>query len=93
MGRYVIPFAILACGLLVVAVEMHPVDISSASNSASDELREHLKFRREQLVVQSRYPEEAGYHHYPDYKWIPFGPIFHMYLLNQVQYLCDISQY
>lgn len=84
MGRYLIPFAILACGLFGVAVKTHPVDIWSASNSATDELRDHLKFRREQLIIQSRYPEKGGYHHYPDDKWIPFGPIFHLYLLNQI---------
>lgn len=35
------------------------------------------------LSIQSTHPSPAGYHRYSDEKWIPFGPIFHLELLNQ----------
>lgn len=35
------------------------------------------------LSIQSTYPSSAGYYRYQDEKWIPFGPIFHLELLNQ----------
>ena len=40
--------------------------------------------RSEQLIITSTHPTPAGYHRYGDEKWIPFGPIFHLDLLNQV---------
>ena len=42
------------------------------------------KFRTEQLIITSTHPNYTGYNRYPDGKWIPFGPIFHLELLNQV---------
>lgn len=41
--------------------------------------------RLEQLIITSTHPTPTGYHRYGDSKWIPFGPIFHLELLNQVQ--------
>ena len=42
------------------------------------------KFRKEQLIIKSTHPTSTGYHRFGDEKWIPFGPIFHLELLNQV---------
>ena len=42
------------------------------------------EFRTEQLIITSTYPSPTGYARYGDEKWIPFGPIFHLELLNQV---------
>ena len=41
--------------------------------------------RKERLTIKSTHPSPAGYHRYADDKWIPFGPIFHLELLNQVR--------
>ena len=41
-------------------------------------------YRTEQLIIRPRHPVPTGYHRYGDGKWIPFGPIFHLDLLNQV---------
>lgn len=38
------------------------------------------------VTANSTYPQNhTGYHRYPDDKFIPFGPIFHLDLLNQVK--------
>ena len=42
--------------------------------------------RKEQLIITATHPTPTGYHRYGDGKWIPFGPIFHLELLNQVQF-------
>ena len=42
------------------------------------------EFRTEQLIIRSTHPSPTGYFRYGDAKWIPFGPIFHLELLNQV---------
>ena len=41
--------------------------------------------RKERLIIKATHPSPAGYHRYADDKWIPFGPIFHLELLNQVR--------
>ena len=42
------------------------------------------EFRTEQLIIRSTHPSPTGYFRYGDGKWIPFGPIFRLELLNQV---------
>ena len=42
------------------------------------------QFRTEKLIITSTYPSPTGYFRYGDRKWIPFGHIFHLELLNQV---------
>ena len=53
------------------------------------------EFRTEQLIISSTHPSPTGYSRYGDGKWIPFGPIFHVELLNQVNtsagYISSIS--
>ena len=85
MARWLNLTEILTCGLLVVAVVTQTVNVWSAADSVGQDDIFDLKFRTERLIIQSRYPVITGYSHYPDTKWIPFGPIFHLYLLNQVQ--------
>ncbi|XP_068706891.1 NPC intracellular cholesterol transporter 1-like isoform X1 [Montipora foliosa] len=39
------------------------------------------------LVIRPTHPVPTGYHRFGDEKWIPFGPIFHLDLLNKALHL------
>ena len=56
-----------------------PVRQNESTNSTINPL-----LRMEQLVIRPTHPVPTGYHHFGDGKWIPFGPIFHLDLLNKV---------
>ena len=45
-------------------------------------------FRTEQLIIRPTRNLPGGYHQFPYNNFIPFGPIFHLDLLNQVSLLC-----
>ena len=49
--------------------------------------------RLARLTIRSTHPVKTGYRRYPDDKFIPFGPIFHMDLLNQVQSITAVSRH
>ena len=91
MGVCAIIIGILACGLFIFSVSRGHVE-SSSGPSKSDSCKEKEIFvskyipfyRTEQLIIRSTNPEPAGYSRSGDEKWIPFGPIFHLDLLNQV---------
>ena len=56
-----------------------PVRQNESTNSTINPL-----LRMERLVIRPTHPVPTGYHHFGDGKWIPFGPIFHLDLLNKV---------
>lgn len=76
----------VTCGLLVAVVLTHTLNVWATTGDSIEQGDIYdLKFRTERLIIHSTYPVRTGYHHWPDQKWIPFGPIFHLELLNQVQ--------
>ena len=81
---------ILASGLFYFSVTTDPVELWSAPDSMARKQKELFDkkfkpfYRTEQLIISSRNPVPTGYHRYGDQKWVPFGPIFHLDLLNQV---------
>ena len=81
---------ILASGLFYFSVTTDPVELWSAPDSTARKQKELFDkkfkpfYRTEQLIISSRNPVPTGYHRYGDGKWVPFGPIFHLDLLNQV---------
>ena len=90
MGGSLLVVAGLACGLLQFAVTTDPVELWSAPNSETRKQKDIFDskfgpfYRTEQLIIRSTNPTPAGYTRYGDSKFIPFGPIFHLDLLNQV---------
>ncbi|KAL9963259.1 hypothetical protein ACROYT_G032442 [Oculina patagonica] len=89
MGGSLVVVAILACGLIKFTVVTDPVDLWSAPDSTARKQKEIFDskfgpfYRTEQLIIRSTHPTPAGYSRYGDGKWIPFGSIFHLDLLNQ----------
>lgn len=84
MGRFVLVAEILICGVFLLFVTTDTARLW-ATDTAPDVMKLYdSKFRKEQLVITSTHPQNTGYHRFPDDKWIPFGPIFHLELLNQV---------
>jgi len=75
---------IFASGAFFRVVGTNTVELWSTPHSLHNEGICDSKFRREQLIITSTHPSYTGYYRYPDDKWIPFGPIFHLELLNQV---------
>jgi len=61
-----------------------PQTQKEASACSCEDCTASCKFRTEQLTITSTHPSPTGYVRYGDGKWIPFGPIFHLELLNQV---------
>ena len=90
MGGSLLVVAALACGLLRFTVTTDPVELWSAPNSEARKQKDIFDkkfgpfYRTEQLIIRSTNPKPAGYTRYGDGKFIPFGPIFHLDLLNQV---------
>ena len=90
MGGSLLVVAALACGLVRFTVTTDPVELWSAPNSIARKQKDIFDskfgpfYRTEQLIIRSTYPTPAGYKRYGDQKFIPFGPIFHLDLLNQV---------
>ena len=90
MGGSLVVVAALACGLIRFTVTTDPVELWSAPNSMARKQKDIFDskfgpfYRTEQLIIQSTHPKPTGYHRYGDKKFIPFGPIFHLDLLNQV---------
>lgn len=79
----------LSCGLFFFTVTTDPVQLWSSPNSEAHRQKDIYDskfnpfFRTEQLIIRSTYPNLTGYHSYPYDTWVPFGPIFHLDLLNQ----------
>ena len=90
MGGSLLVVAALACGLIRFTVTTDPVELWSAPNSEARKQKDIFDskfgpfYRTEQLIIRSTNPTPAGYTRYGDSKFIPFGPIFHLDLLNQV---------
>lgn len=90
MGACAVVIGILACGLFFFSVTTDPVELWSAPNSEARKEKEVYDskfnpfYRTEQLIIRPTHPNATGYNRYGDQKWIPFGPIFHLDLLNQV---------
>ena len=90
MGISVLVIGILACGLFFFKVTTDPVELWSAPSNEARVEKEIFDtkfspfFRTEQLIIRPRHLVPTGYKRYGDGKWIPFGPIFHLDLLNQV---------
>ena len=61
-----------------------PQTQKEASTCTCTDCAASCKFRTEQLTITATHPRPAGYDRYGDGKWIPFGPVFHLDLLNQV---------
>ncbi|KAL9961426.1 hypothetical protein ACROYT_G030363 [Oculina patagonica] len=80
MGRFVLVAEILICGVFFLFVTTDTARLWSAPHGTK---LYDSKFRKEQLIITSTHPQNTGYHRFPDGKWIPFGPIFHLELLNQ----------
>ncbi|KAK3735159.1 hypothetical protein QZH41_020257, partial [Actinostola sp. cb2023] len=83
---------ILAGGLKFYKVTKDPVELWSAPDSTARKQKDLFDskftpfYRTEQLIitVNPDYPQNhTGYHQHPDGKFIPFGNIFHLDLLNQ----------
>ena len=80
----------LSCGLFFFTVTTDPVQLWSSPNSEARRQKDVYDskfnpfFRTEQLIIRSTHPDSTGYHSYPYGTWVPFGPIFHLDLLNQV---------
>ena len=86
---------ILAGGLKFYKVTKDPVELWSAPDSTARKQKDLFDskftpfYRTEQLIITANpdYPQNhTGYHQHPDEKFIPFGNIFHLDLLNQVLY-------
>ncbi|XP_068736144.1 NPC intracellular cholesterol transporter 1-like isoform X1 [Montipora capricornis] len=79
----------LACGVMFFTVTTDPVELWSSPNSEARDEKDIYDsnfnpfFRTEQLIIRPKHPIPTGYHRFGDGKWIPFGPIFHLDLLNQ----------
>ena len=90
MGGCLVVIAVLACGLLRFTVTTDPVELWSAPDSTARKQKEIFDskfkpfYRTEQLIITATNPTPTGYNRYGDGKWIPFGPVFHLDLLNQV---------
>ncbi|XP_078383034.1 NPC intracellular cholesterol transporter 1-like [Oculina patagonica] len=80
MGRFALVAEILICGVFFLFVTTDTARLWSAPHGTK---LYDSKFRKEQLIITSTHPKNTGYHRFPDDKWIPFGPIFHLELLNQ----------
>jgi len=61
-----------------------PQTKKKASACSCQDCAASCKFRTEQLIITSTHPSPTGRVRHRDGKWIPFGPIFHLELLNQV---------
>ncbi|XP_048590646.1 NPC intracellular cholesterol transporter 1 isoform X2 [Nematostella vectensis] len=94
---------ILAGGVGYYSIIKDPVKLWSAPQSRARQEKDLFDskfspfYRTEQLIitVNQNYPQNhTGYKQYPDDKFIPFGPIFHLDLLNQAldlqNYLTDM---
>lgn len=90
MGCCLLVVAALACGLVRFTVTTDPVELWSAPNSVARKQKDIFDskfgpfYRTEQLIIQSVNKTPTGYNRYGDGKFIPFGPIFRLDLLNQV---------
>jgi len=89
MGMCAIIIGILACGLFIFSVTRDHVESAPSESESCKEKEIFVSkfipfYRIEQLIIRSTNPEPAGYNRCGDEKWIPFGPIFHLDLLNQV---------
>ena len=90
MGCSILVVAVLACGLVRFTVTTDPVELWSAPNSIARKQKDIFDskfgpfYRTEQLIIQSVNKTPTGYYRYGDGKFIPFGPIFRLDLLNQV---------
>ena len=90
MGASLVVVGALACGLVRFTVTTDPVELWSSPNSMARKQKDIFDskfgpfYRTEQLIIRSTFPTPAGYTRYGDSKYIPFGPIFHLDLLNQV---------
>ena len=90
LGVCAIIIGILACGLVFFTVTTDPVELWSAPSSEARKEKEIFDtkfspfYRTEQIIIQPKHPLPAGYNRSGDEKWVPFGPIFHLDLLNQV---------
>ena len=87
---------VLAGGLKFYKVTKNPVDLWSAPGSRARKEKDLYDskftpfYRTEQLIITANpnYPQNhTGYRRYPDDKFIPFGDISHLDLLNQVRNL------
>ena len=90
VGACFVVVGTLSCGLMFFTVTTDPVELWSSPNSEARRQKDAYDskfnpfFRTEQLIIRSSNPIPTGYHIYPYETWIPFGPIFHLDLLNQV---------
>ena len=90
MGACAVVIGILACGLFYFTVTTDPVELWSAPDSEARKEKENYDtkfnpfYRTEQLIIRPKHNVPAGYHQYPYSNFVPFGPIFHLDLLNQV---------
>lgn len=91
----VVLVGILAGGLKFYKVTKNPVELWSAPESTARREKDMFDtkfspfYRTEQLIitVNPNYPQNnTGYIQSPDRKFIPFGHIFHLDLLNQVSF-------
>lgn len=86
--------AVLASGLVRFTVTTDPVELWSSPDSMARKQKDVFDskfgpfYRTEQLIIRSAHPTPAGYSQYPHDVWVPFGPIFHLDLLNQVTDQC-----
>ena len=89
MGGFALVIELFICGAFLLFAGTDTEELWSAPGSMKIEQNEGVydsQFRKEQLVITSTHPSYTGYHRNPDEKWIPFGLIFHLELLNQVIY-------
>ena len=90
VGACLVVVGALSCGLMFFTVTTDPVELWSSPNSEAHRQKDVYDskfnpfFRTEQLIIRSSNPVPTGYHNYPYETWIPFRPIFHLDLLNQV---------
>ena len=90
MGGCAIIIIALACGLVFFTVTTDPVELWSAPNSEARREKEIYDskfdpfYRTEQLIIRPTRNVPGGYKQSPYDKFVPFGPIFHLDLLNQV---------
>ena len=87
MAGFALVIEIFVCGAFLPLAGTDAVEPWSAPDSLKIEQNEEIhvsEFRTEQLIIRSTHPSYTDYQRYPDGKWIPFGPIFHLELLNQV---------
>ena len=90
MGGCAIIIIALACGLAFFTVTTDPVELWSAPNSEARREKEIYDskfdpfYRTEQLIIRPTRNVPGGYKQSPYGNFVPFGPIFHLDLLNQV---------